>query len=262
MKPKAEHTITGHRMLLTALLCIMALTSPYAQTPGADTGQGTLLIRFTNTANGKPVALNDSMYSNFFGEQYSIRKLKYYISHIALTTGNGKTKSWDDCHLVDENAGETSFEITADAGRYEKIGFLLGVDSAKNCSGAQDGALDPMNGMFWTWNSGYIMFKLEGYSTASTADLQRIEHHIGGYKGADNVATFINLQIKQPQTLFINPGETTELVLEMNLDKYWHSNTDIRIAELPMCMVTGEPALKVARNFSGLFSVKEIRKAN
>ena len=262
MKPTPEHTITCFRLLLATLVFFMAFTSSYSQSAISEKGKGTLLIRFINSANGKPVVLNDSMYRNYFGEQYSIRKLKYYISQIALTTGNGKTNKWDDCHLVDENAGETSIEITADAGSYDMIGFLLGVDSARNCSGAQDGALDPMNGMFWTWNSGYIMFKLEGYSTASTADLQRIEHHIGGYKGADNVATFINIHIKQPQTLVINSGKTTELVLEMNLDNYWHGNSDIRIAELPMCMVTGEPALKVAKNFSGLFSVKEIRKAN
>lgn len=262
MKPKPEHTVTGYRLLLAALLFMMAIPGSYAQTADANAGQGTLFVRFINTANGKPVALTDSTYSNFFGEQYSIRKLKYYISHFAITTGNGKTKTWDECRLIDENAGETGFQLTAAAGRYEKIGFLLGVDSARNCSGAQDGALDPMNGMFWTWNSGYIMFKLEGYSTASTADLQRIEHHIGGYKGADNVATYINPGMKQAQALVIEPGVTTELVLEMNLDNYWHGNSDIRIAELPMCMVTGEPALKVARNFSGLFTVKEIRKAD
>ncbi len=262
MKPKAEHTICGYRLLLVVSVFMLAITSAFSQAGISEKGQGTLLIRFINTANGKPVVLTDSLYSNFFGEKYSISKLKYYISHIAVTTGNGKTNTWNDSYLVDENAGETSILINTDAGRYHTIGFLLGVDSARNCSGAQDGALDPMKGMFWTWNSGYIMFKLEGYSTASTADLQRIEHHIGGYKGADNVTTYISLDVKQPQSLVINPGETTELLLEMNLDNYWHDKNDIRIAELPMCMVTGEPALKVAGNFPGLFSIKEIHKAN
>lgn len=262
MKPKAEHSIFGYRLLLAVTILMLAITSAYSQAGDSGKGQGTLLIRFVNTANGKPVVLTDSLYRNFFGESYSIKKLKYYIGHIAITTGNGKANKRDETYLVDENAGETGITINTDAGTYNKIGFLLGVDSAKNCSGAQDGALDPMNGMFWTWNSGYIMFKLEGYSTASTADLQRIEHHIGGYKGTDNVATFIHLDIKQPQSLVINPGKTTELLLEMNLDNYWHGNSDIRIAELPMCMVTGEPALKVAKNFSGLFSVKEIRNPN
>jgi hypothetical protein len=34
------------------------------------------------------------------------------------------------------------------------IKFLLGVDSLKNVSGIQTGALDPAKGMFWTWNTG------------------------------------------------------------------------------------------------------------
>ena len=158
-------------------------------------------------------------------------------------------------------AGFSTAVADLQAGKYDKLQFLLGVDSIRNCSGAQTGALDPMNGMFWTWNSGYIMFKLEGNSTASTADLQRIEHHIGGYKGSDNVATVIHLDFNTTKLLEIKAGATTELVIETNLDNYWNGNASIKIAELPMCMITGEPALKVAKNFTGLFSVKEINQA-
>jgi hypothetical protein len=47
------------------------------------------------------------------------------------------------------------------------IRFLLGVDSARNVSGIQTGALDPARGMFWTWNSGYVMAKIEGSSPSA-----------------------------------------------------------------------------------------------
>ena len=50
------------------------------------------------------------------------------------------------------------------AGNYNSLSFLLGVDSMHNVSGAQTGALDPANDMFWTWNSGYVMAKMEGAS--------------------------------------------------------------------------------------------------
>ncbi|WP_316930094.1 MbnP family protein, partial [Hymenobacter sp. IS2118] len=36
-------------------------------------------------------------------------------------------------------------------GDYQSVSFTVGVDSARNVAGAQTGALDPNNGMFWTW---------------------------------------------------------------------------------------------------------------
>ena len=37
----------------------------------------------------------------------------------------------------------------------------LGVDSLRNVTGVQTGALDPAMDMYWTWNTGYVMAKLE-----------------------------------------------------------------------------------------------------
>jgi hypothetical protein len=218
--------------------------------------KGTLKIIFTNTANGKNVVLRDSSYNNFFGEQYNINKLKYYISNLKFKgTAEVKEHKRDIYYLVNAAADENAFEVELQPGTYDHLKFLLGVDSIRNCSGAQSGALDPVNDMFWTWNSGYVMFKLEGVSPASTADLQRIEHHIGGYKGTNNVATEISLDLK---SLEIKPGAVTELVIEANLDNYWHSTADIKISELPICVITGDLAKKIASNFNKLFSVKSI----
>ncbi|MBS1734667.1 MAG: hypothetical protein JST02_15340, partial [Bacteroidetes bacterium] len=150
------------------------LGSCHMNQSGGDTNRGEtgkLSITFINTANGKPVVLRDSAYSNYFGEQYTISKLKYYISNLVFS-GNGKDQEADTYFLVNAANESNAFDITLPAGNYSSIQFLLGVDSIRNCSGAQTGALDPMNDMFWTWNSGYVMFKLEGSSTASTADLQ------------------------------------------------------------------------------------------
>jgi hypothetical protein len=54
--------------------------------------------------------------------------------------------------------------INVPAGTYTGMYLTMGVDSARNVSGAQEGALDPANGMFWSWTSGYIMIKAEGLS--------------------------------------------------------------------------------------------------
>lgn len=244
---------------LGACICLMLVTTSFSihkNYPAIQTG--TLRIVFINTANGHPITLRDSVYSNYFGEQYRIHKLKYYVSNIILS-GKQIVKNPYNYYLVNAAADENSFELSIPAGNYNTLEFLLGVDSSRNCSGAQTGALDPMNDMFWTWNSGYVMFKLEGNSPTSTADLQRIEHHIGGYKGVNNVATKINFNFSNDKSLEIKADKTTEILIETNMDHYWHGKTDIKISELPVCTITGEPARKIALNFQNLFSIKNIR---
>ncbi len=139
------------------------------------------------------------------------------------------------------------------AGTYQTITFTLGVDSLLNCSGAQDGALDPLNGMFWTWNSGYIFFKLEGYSSSSTADLNRIEQHIGGYRGPYKAQRVITLKLDKPLSLIQN--EVQELNVQLDLDKYWLSVHPVKLAENPLIMIPGALASRSADNLANMFSI-------
>jgi hypothetical protein len=44
------------------------------------------------------------------------------------------------------------------------------------------GDLDPTKGMYWTWQSGYINFKLEGKSTICPTRNNAFEFHLGGYQ--------------------------------------------------------------------------------
>ena len=219
---------------------------------------GTLKIIFTNTANGKPITLRDSVYHNYFGETYSISKLKYYVSNITIKNKQASS-NMGGYYLINAATDDNTIELPLQPGIYSSLEFLLGVDSLRNCSGAQTGALDPMNDRFWTWNSGYVMFKLEGNSPASLADLKRIEHHLGGYKGTNNVATKIKINFSDAALPEIKTNSTTEIVIETNLDNYWHGISDIKIAEIPVCMTTGDLAKKIAANFQNLFSIKNIR---
>ncbi len=207
--------------------------------------QTTLTINFLNTASGKPVTLRDSTYTNPHGEEYTIKKLRYYIG----SPGAGAYENREQYFLIDQ-AGNTSIKTGVRPGTYNSVSFLLGVDSILNCSGAQDGALDPMNDMFWTWNTGYVMFKLEGTSPASKGDLNRIEHHIGGYRAGQKVATTITVPVTE---FTVKEGENIEVNLNMELDRYWNGVVPVKISETALCMSPGETALYLSSNFPGLF---------
>src|SRR6218665_1765841 len=228
-----RHTIGE---LLRSILISIGLSIIFSTTQAQQ-----IIIQFHHIANGKPLVLADSSYTNPFGEKYQITRLKYYISNIGFAP-----QQQSNIALIDAAAND-SIVIHAKAGNYQALYFTLGVDSALNCSGAQDGALDPTNGMFWTWNSGYIFFKMEGYSPASTADLQRIEHHIGGYRFPYNAAKNVALKFKQPLQLM--PGDKKEIHVVLNLDRYWSGWNDVKIASLPLLMKPDKFSLMAAFNF-------------
>lgn len=213
--------------------------------------KGELLLRFNITANGKTLTLNDSSYTNAFNESYQVTRLKYYISNIVLNAYNGVV--YNDRVFLLEAGGTDSIAMPENTANYYSLEFLVGVDSTLNCSGAQDGALDPLNGMFWTWNSGYIFFKLEGYSSASKADLQRIEHHVGGYRYPNKASRLIKLEL--PKTLEVKKGSRHIITVNMDLDKYWKGVSDIKIADQALLMTPGGLAIKAADNFQKMFSV-------
>lgn len=220
---------------------------------------GLLKISFVNTVKGKPLELDSTFYSNPFSEAYSVTKFKYYISNIALAFPDGIFKEIDSYHLVNAaDPSSLSFVFTASPNTYQSLLFTIGVDSIKNVSGAQTGPLDPLNDMFWTWNSGYVMVKIEGRSPQSMVVNNKVEYHIGGFSGTHNVLKKLRLDFPTSLTLDIREGKTSEIIIEADLDKCWLQSYDLKISENPVCTTPGELAKKIAGNYSKMFTIKSI----
>jgi len=47
---------------------------------------------FNNTVHGSKIVLNDSTYSNAFGENYVVTKLRYYVTNILLQQADNNFK--------------------------------------------------------------------------------------------------------------------------------------------------------------------------
>lgn len=127
-----------------------------------------------------PLPLNDSI---------KIEVFKCYISNLKIETANGQVINCSpDVFLLtlSDTITTQSIEISSDIeGKSfisSSIHFDLGLDSQMNTSGALNGALDPLNGMFWTWQSGYIHLKIEGHSLRASDNQMGFEYHLGGYR--------------------------------------------------------------------------------
>lgn len=211
--------------------------------------QATTPIIFETVCKGDISILNKNLV-NDFGENYTITKLKYYVSNVKFETRE-KRKTTGDVYLIDAAKKNIISLPVTNKKNITGISFLLGVDSILNCSGAQSGALDPLNDMFWTWNNGYIFFKLEGNSKVSKADLHRIEHHIGGFKGSNKTMRKIYLPINEA----LLKGKKN-LVIQLDINKYWNGINKLKLAEQPVIATPGILAKNVADNFDAMFSIK------
>src|ERR1700746_1185644 len=180
-------------------LIIFLIASPCNSNAQHST-KGSLSIAFSHYVDDRPLNLYSNVYTNNLGQTFTVNNFKYYISNIHLQKKDGTEFISPDYFLINEDE-ESSKNIILNNipdGEYTSISFIVGVDSAHNCSGAQSGALDPANGMFWAWNTGYIFLKLEGKSKFSGGPGGIFEYHIGGYKSSANSIRTISLKFTAP----------------------------------------------------------------
>jgi len=223
------------------------------------TATGTVKITIRNTVKGIPMLLNTGNYTNSFGEQYNITKFKYYLSNVSITTTPINTFN-GRYYLIDQsNPASLSFSFEAPADTYYSLKFLIGVDSARNVSGAQTGALDPLNDMFWTWNSGYIMAKMEGNSPQSPVVNNKVEYHIGGFAGTNSVLKNHGFIITDPAGIDIREGKISEIFIDADFDTWWQGVFNLKIADNPVITTPGVLAKSISDNYVSMFSITDIK---
>jgi hypothetical protein len=157
-------------------------------------------IQIIPTFLGQKLVL-DSTYS-VAGNALSIETFKCYLSQVCLIkNGQPVWKEANSYHLLDASESRTLAWtlMLPDQLEYDALQFNLGIDSLTNVSGAMGGDLDPTNGMYWTWQSGYINFKLEGYSPQCTSRNHAFQFHLGGYLPPFQCVQTIQLSDITPQ---------------------------------------------------------------
>ena len=197
----------------------------------------------------------DSSYVNAAGESLQVTKCLFYLSNFSVTYSDGKKRKIPASYfLVDlSDSNSCRIQLPIENKNILSIHFLLGIDSVTNVRGIQKGVLDPARGMFWTWNTGYIMAKMEGISAVSTLPGKKFSYHIGGYAGNHNVVKSIDLsttgkrEIKKEQTI----------VLLADLSHWFNGPSPLSIAQQPNCHSPGELAQKIAGNFQSMFSIQK-----
>ena len=161
------------------------------------------LIAFQSFAQTEKITIEFK--SNVFesNKDFEIETLRFYISSIQIDfDGDSSYYEPNSYHLVDlSDSTSVSFELEADQTKsISSLKFNIGTDSLINVSGALDGDLDPILGMYWAWNTGYINFKLEGKQSNSYKQ-HNFEYHIGGYSSPYSTCREVELEVKSREIL-------------------------------------------------------------
>ncbi|TAE86465.1 MAG: hypothetical protein EAY81_05510 [Bacteroidetes bacterium] len=165
-------------------------------------------------------------------------KLRYYLTNISLQDVSGKWFNLGNYHLLDLDV-PTKHKITLNnvpAGNYVKMSFLIGVDSVANFSGAQTGELDPSYGMYWTWATGYIFFRLNGRYNGNNP----LSFDLGGNNNLP--------KIEFDLSTFKIKGNNLTVNTEFNLASIFHSPHDYKLTrendDMHSATYPGAPLLK------------------
>lgn len=141
-------------------------------------------LKFRFTFAGDDVELQKSYFSEKIGDSIRLETVKFYVSNVNFKNdGKIVDTTSKNFYLIDlENKFSRDIPFTSlGIKSCDTLEFSIGIDSLTNISGAMGDALDPINGMYWAWQSGYINFKIEGKSKICKTRNNVFQFHVGGY---------------------------------------------------------------------------------
>lgn len=235
--------------LIIWVITIVAFSSCRTNDYGIPiTKEGTLTVKINYAwgAEQLPFSINQKLVHPKTGDTMTFTMLKYYVSNFKLKRADGIWWSHPESYFL-VNAQTTvssTLEINGvPPAEYVAVQYTMGVDSLRNVSGSQTGALSLQNGMFWDWNSGYIMLKAEGNSPQSPTGAFAL--HLGGFTGSNNIVTIKNAEFgrKVPIGGLYNPTMT----IVANPARLWHSSPGLD--SLSVIHMPGSAAHTMAKDF-------------
>lgn len=218
--------------LYSSCLTLMFSACKKEETPVTSTQakDGNLNIVFDNMVGNDPVVMSQLSFLNAAGNTYSVSLLKYYVSNIELHKKDGSVTKPGNYELINAaDPASCTFSIgSLTAGDYDTMVFYLGIDQARNHSGAQDGDLDVSKGMFWTWNSGYSFFKHEGQYKNTAGQTKALIFHLATDEAYTRIAIPVNLTINGDKTMHLkfdlNSCYTSPVNIDFNVDNSHQSD--------------------------------------
>lgn len=217
---------------------------------------GTVKIVFTPVFDSEKLELGSKQYRDAMGDSLYIDLFRFYVGEFSFgKSGDFHSDIYhDEKHnykLVDaEDEQSWTLTLPVPVFYWDDLVFTSGVDSALNTTGAMSGDLDPVKGMYWAWNTGYIMAKLEGRSKSCATLHHAFEFHIGGYAAPYNTVRNIAL----PWPIDVKEGKTTVLHINVNVAAWFkEKGTPLDLHKINDITTPGKDAMQMADRYMMMF---------
>jgi hypothetical protein len=243
------------------VLTFVAASCKKKEEKDPDPTSGTVTLKFDHRwgPSGAAFTMNTALTHPATSESITFQTLKYYITNVKLQKEDG---SWwvqpESYHLVTvgSNTVPTISLANVPLGNYQAIEYMIGVDSTRNVSGAQTGALSTSNGMFWSWNTGYIFIKAEGTSPDSPTG--GFSYHIGGFRESNNTnAIRINNASFNGELLPVTGNNSPSVQFRVNAARFWHGG--ISLQDIHTVHMPGANAKTFTENFGNGFTFDQLQ---
>ena len=180
------------------------------------------------------LVLNTGRYTTAAGDDFQVKVLKYYISNLQFFRADGSSYAVPNAYfLVDAGQpGSNRIELSGiPLGTYSRVSFVVGVDSARNVSGAQTGALDPVHDMFWGWDQGYVYLRLQGTSPQAVRPANptgALDFSVSGFHTPHNAIRTVSLAMAPDNLLPVRTGHSPEIHLHADILKLFAGAKTVR----------------------------------
>jgi hypothetical protein len=204
-------------------------------------GQTTSInIAFQPSISNESIELN-TIYSLTDSSKIEITTCRFYVSNFTFYSNNKLVSEQKGAFLIDLENPE-SLQLSFPFSGVDAVRFNLGIDSSTNVAGILDGDLDPIKGMYWTWNSGYINSKFEGSFTKKDGQKIPFEYHLGGYLPPYTTLQTLTLSCEKSETIFV----------KLDLSQFI---TSLEIETCNNVMIPGPKAVELSRLLTNCFKM-------
>ena len=214
----------------------------------------------------------DYPYQNELNQPFNLVTLRYIISEVVfegpggayhadpLVASSSETRGYYHIDESDISSQRIRFD-DIQPGTYNKVSFTLGVEQ----EGVEQGAAIFVEGMFWTWNSGYIALKIEGQSPDSPGEAFGdnihetnpfgFAYHIGGWDVVNNNKRY-TLEFEK---LMVSPEFLPEIHIVMDVRNIFSGQNPTNFS-IRNSVHTPTEGFAIAQNLNDIFSIDHVHQ--
>ena len=256
-------------LLISALIMISLLQG----CKDKDPEYGKVTFSFTEMVDTTRLVYDSVQYTNEAGNKYLITEVQYFISNLTLHYQDGSKYEIRDSqgiHYVDSDIPGSKYWAVTDevpCGLIDSITFTFGLDEETNKSGLFMNP--PESNMFWPdeLGGGYHYMKMNGKWLDVNEMINMFNYHLGigqTYDTLGQVTGFIQnyfnvsvyLAVYSSFIIKINPDQTTNLAISMNVNSWFTSPHTWDLNTMPSMMMQNQDAMhKACENGYDVFSI-------